>query len=135
MRNFFMSIPLEMEESAKIDGANDLVVLLRIYIPLSSAALATIALFYAVDNWNAWFDSLMFISNRKLWTLQLMLREVISSTNVNSLVDPTAILNKQVPMEVVKNACIVVATVPIICVYPFVQKYFVKGVMVGSLKG
>ncbi|HEY5587311.1 MAG TPA: carbohydrate ABC transporter permease [Ruminiclostridium sp.] len=135
LRNFFMSIPIELEESAKIDGANDLGIFFKIYLPLSSAALATIGLFYAVDNWNAWFDSLMFVNNRKLWTLQLMLQQIISSTNVNSLVSPSAVLQQQIPMEIVKYACIVVATVPILCVYPFLQKYFVKGIMVGSLKG
>jgi putative aldouronate transport system permease protein len=135
LRNFFMSIPQEAEESAKMDGANDLTILFAIYIPLSTAALATISLFYAVDHWNAWFDSLMFVSNRKMWTLQVMLREVINTTNVNSLMDPTAVLTKIPAMEIVKNASIVVATIPIICIYPFLQKYFVKGVLVGSLKG
>ncbi|GHU79820.1 sugar ABC transporter permease [Clostridia bacterium] len=135
LRNFFMSIPSDMEEAAIIDGANDITILFRIYIWLSSPVLATLALFYAVGHWNSWFDSLMFVNNRKLWTLQLMLQQVVSSTNVNSIMDPSAIIEQTIPMEIVKNACIVVATLPIICVYPFLQKYFVKGIMVGSLKG
>lgn len=135
LRNFYMSVPAEIEESARIDGANDVTIMFRIYLPLSTASIATVSLFYSVGHWNAWFDSLMYTTDRKLWTLQLMLKEIVSSTNVNSLVDPTAIVQSDLPTEIVKYACIVVATVPILCLYPFLQKHFVKGVMVGSLKG
>lgn len=135
LRNFFMTIPDSLEESAKIDGANDFVILFRIIIPLSFAAIATIGLFYAVWHWNSWFDSLMYITDRKLWTVQIFLREILRSVQAMDLIEPDTAI-KQIPQaEMVQFATIVAASVPIICVYPFIQKYFVKGVMVGSLKG
>lgn len=135
LRNFFMAIPDSIEESAKMDGANELVILFRIILPLSSAALATIGLFYAVWHWNAWFDSLMYVSNRKLWTVQVFLREILRNLQAMDLVDPGSQVDYLPAAESVQMATIVVATIPILCVYPFLQKYFVKGVMVGSLKG
>ena len=130
-----MAIPNDLEESARIDGATDITLLFRIYLPLSKAALATLALFYAVDHWNAWFDALMYVDNRRLWTLQMILREIIGNANVTSLLASTVMMEDIPPQEVVKFATIVVTTVPILCIYPFLQQYFVKGVMVGSLKG
>jgi putative aldouronate transport system permease protein len=136
MRNFFSSISETLFESARIDGANDLVIFFRIVLPLSTASLATIGLFYAVSQWNAWFDSMMYCTDRSLWTMQLFLREIIRNVQSMDLLDQTAILPIQKPpAESVQMATIVVATVPILCLYPFLQKYFVKGVMVGSLKG
>lgn len=135
MRNFFASIPETVIESARIDGANDLVIYFRIVLPLSGAALATIGLFYAVWHWNSWFDSLMYCSSRSLWTVQLFLREILQNVQAMDLMDPSAVVEYIPPAESVQMATIVVATVPILCVYPFLQKYFVKGVMVGSLKG
>lgn len=136
MRNFFMEIPESLEESAKIDGASVLVILFRIILPLSLPAVATIGLFYAVGHWNAWFDASMYISNRELMPLQVILRNIVlsmSNSDINNQVlnemrDPP-------PTESMKCAAIMVTTLPIICVYPFIQKYFVKGVMVGSVKG
>lgn len=135
LRNFFMSIPDSIEESAKIDGANEIGILFKIILPLSSAALATISLFYAVWHWNSWFDAVMFVSNRKLWTVQVFLRQIIQSVQAMDLVEPGATIENLPQAESIQMATIVVASVPIICVYPFLQKYFVKGVMVGSLKG
>jgi putative aldouronate transport system permease protein len=137
MRNFFASIPDSLFESARIDGANDLVIFFRIVLPLSAASLETIGLFYAVSQWNAWFDSMMYCTNRSLWTMQLFLREIIRNAQSMDLLDQQmAIMPAQKPpAESVQMATIVVATVPILCLYPFLQKYFVKGVMVGSLKG
>ena len=134
MRNFFMAIPDELDESAVIDGATDPTILFRIYLPLSKASLATIALFYAVDHWNAWFDAVMYINNKSLWTLQMILREVINNA-YNASQEVAMEAAKQPAQEQVQYATIVVATLPILVVYPFLQKYFVKGVMVGSLKG
>lgn len=134
LRNFFIQIPDSLEESAKIDGANDLTIFFRIVLPLSTAAIATISLFYAVAHWNAWFDSLIFMNDKQMWTLQLLLREIIRNANMSDLMDTGSIISLP-PTESVKMATVVVATLPILMVYPFLQKYFVKGVMVGSLKG
>ncbi|MDF2922227.1 MAG: YtcP3 [Paenibacillaceae bacterium] len=134
LRNFFMQIPDSLEEAAKIDGASELTIFFRIIIPLSMAAIATISLFYAVSHWNSWFDSLIFINDKKMWTLQLLLREIIRNANMSDLMDTDSITSLP-PTESVKMATVVVATLPILMVYPFLQKYFVKGVMVGSLKG
>ena len=136
MRNFFMAIPAEIEESATIDGASDVALLFRIYLPLSSASLATIGLFYAVGHWNSWYDALLYVNKKSLWTLQMILREIIGNANITSLLASASVsFEEEPPQEQVKFATIVVATLPILCVYPFLQKYFVKGVMVGSLKG
>lgn len=136
LRNFFMEIPAGLIESATIDGANDLQVLTRVVIPISGASIATIGLFYAVTHWNSWFDAVMYVTDRKLWTMQVFLREIIRSAQVVDLVEPEAASRAAIPQaEMVQMATIVITALPIICVYPFVQKYFVKGVMVGSLKG
>ena len=135
LRNFFEQIPDSVEESAKIDGAGDFTILFKIILPLSGAALATIGLFYAVWHWNSWFDSMLYTSNRSLWTLQMLLREMVNNANLTNLLDSSAAVEIQPPSESIKLATIVAATLPILCVYPFLQKYFVKGVMVGSVKG
>ena len=136
LRNFFMEIPMELTESATIDGANDLQILVSVIVPTSAASIATIALFYAVTHWNAWFDAVTYVTNRKLWTMQVFLREIIRSAQVVDLVEPEAASRAAIPQaEMVQMATIVITALPIICVYPFVQKYFVKGVMVGSVKG
>lgn len=135
LRNFFMQVPESLEESAKLDGANDLVIYCRIYIPLSTASLATIALFYAIAHWNSWFDALLYLNNQKLWPMQYILRQLISSLSVSDITSAAAIADKTPAAETVKMATIVVSTVPILCIYPFLQRYFVKGVLVGSVKG
>ena len=135
LRNFFFSIPDTLFESARIDGASDFTLYARIAMPLSGAALATIGLFYSVWHWNAWFDALMYNSKRNLWTMQLFLREIILNVQAMDLLDYSAAVTVKPPAESVQMATIVVATIPILCLYPFLQKYFVKGVMVGSLKG
>ena len=136
LRNFFMEIPAGLIESATIDGSNDLQILTRVVIPTSGAAIATIGLFYAVTHWNSWFDGVMYVTDRKLWTMQVFLREIIRSAQVVDLVEPEAASRAAIPQaEMVQMATIVITALPIVCVYPFVQKYFVKGVMVGSIKG
>lgn len=133
LRNFFASIPKELEESAVIDGAGYGRILWQIIIPLSKAAIATIGLFYAVDHWNVFLRGIMYINDRKLWTLQMFLREMISqSEHASELAEGGSVF---VSLESLRMAAILVSILPIICVYPFVQKYFVKGVMVGSVKG
>lgn len=134
LRNFFMQMPIALEESAKLDGANDLHVFLRIALPLSKASLATIGLFYAVIHWNTWYDSMLYVGDKNLWTVQYMLKQIIASASVTDMTTAGTVLESLPPAETVKMASIVVATVPILCVYPFLQKYFVKGVLVGSVK-
>lgn len=135
LRNFFMAIPDSLEESAKIDGANDFLILFKIIFPLSLPAIATISLFYAVHHWNAWFDALIYINDRKLWPIQVFLRELVRHANASEMLDEISREERVPPSETVVFSTIVVATLPILCVYPFIQKYFVKGVMMGSLKG
>lgn len=137
VRNYFMSLPEEIEESAKMDGANDFRVLFSIVLPVSKPIIATIALWYAVAHWNAWFDSLLYISNPDKTVLGNVLRKIVIEGSAQfqqfESYDPTR--ENAVTPDIIKAATIMVATIPIICVYPFVQKYFVKGIMIGSLKG
>ena len=137
VKNFFQGIPQELEESASIDGCTDIGVLWKIVLPLSLPVLATFGLFYAVGHWNAYFGAMIYMTGAKeKWPLQVLLRELIILANGSAgditNMDPEFI---QPPEQSVKMAVIVVSTVPIMCVYPFLQKYFVKGVMVGALKG
>ena len=137
VKNFFQGIPQELEESASIDGCTDIGVLWRIVLPLSLPVLATFGLFYAVGHWNAYFSAMIYMTGAKeKWPLQVLLRELIIMSNGTAgdmtNMDPEFV---QPPEQSIKMAVIVVSTVPIMCVYPFLQKYFVKGVMVGALKG
>jgi putative aldouronate transport system permease protein len=134
LRNFFSQMPVALEESAKLDGANDLQVFVKIALPLSKASIATIALFYAVIHWNTWYDAMLYVGDKNLWTVQYMLKQIIASASVTDMTTAGTVLESLPPAETVKMASIVVATVPILCVYPFLQKYFVKGVLVGSIK-
>lgn len=136
MKNSFSGIPLSIEESAKIDGANDIVIFFRIILPLSKAVLATIALFTAVGYWNDYFSTILYIVDKDRWSLQAVLREILS--NAQSAMSSSGIsvrAEEAISSETVKAATVMVATVPILLVYPFVQKYFIKGVMIGSVKG
>ncbi|MBM7566315.1 carbohydrate ABC transporter permease [Paenibacillus sacheonensis] len=135
MRTAFMGIPDSLEESAKIDGANHFTILFRIIIPLSMPVIAVMILYYAVDKWNGWFYASVFIKSRDLFPLQLILREILISNSTDSMSTGTSAGDRFQIGETIKYATIMVATVPILCVYPFVQRFFVKGVMVGSLKG
>lgn len=135
MRNFFAQIPDSLEESAKLDGANDLRVFFSIYLPLSTASIATITLFYAVAHWNSWFDAMLYMNKKEMWTMQYTLRQLIDSATVSDITTVDASMDFIPPAETVRMATIVIATVPILCVYPFLQKYFVKGMLVGSVKG
>jgi putative aldouronate transport system permease protein len=130
--NFFKALPDELEESAKIDGASDLRILLQIVIPLSMHAIATIALFCAVAKWNTFFSAIIYINSVKKLPLQVMLRQIIMldeaiGTSTDNIIN--------MPPETKKAAAIFFSVLPILCVYPFLQKYFVKGVMIGSIKG
>jgi putative aldouronate transport system permease protein len=135
--SFFRELPAGLEESAKLDGANDFVIFIRIVIPLSMPVLATIALFNGVYHWNDYFAGVMYINNPDLQPIQTFLYRIIASVSVNrGTIDmPASITAQQVSSQSVKLATMVVTTGPIICIYPFLQRYFVKGVMIGSIKG
>lgn len=139
MRTFFQGIPVELEEAAIIDGCTDIGVLLKIILPLSTASLMTIGMFYAVGHWNAWFNAVIYLRDSGRYPLQLWLRMIVLQNQLNDLTENTAgavdIEAESSVADTIKFAVIVVAVTPILCVYPFVQKYFVKGVMVGSVKG
>ncbi len=134
LRNFFMEIPTALEESAALDGASPPRILLQIILPLSLPSLMTIGLFYAVWHWNQWFDAFIFILDYDMMPLQNVLREIVFSTNLTNA--SLARLDAAgLPSEKLKSVTIIISTVPFLCLYPFIQKYFVRGVMVGSIKG
>lgn len=135
LRTSFMGIPESMEESGRIDGANDLHILFKIIIPLSLPILAVMVLYYGVGNWNSWFDASLFLNKRSMYPLQLILREILI-INAGDDMSTKVVAEDRVALEqTIKYATIMVATLPILMIYPFLQKYFVKGVMVGAIKG
>ncbi|MBW4093906.1 MAG: carbohydrate ABC transporter permease [Acidobacteria bacterium] len=134
IKNFFQELPQELEESAKMDGATEVGVLWRILLPLSKPVLATFALFYAVGIWNDFMSPLLYLNDNSMWTLQMYLRQVTAASDLigsGQQVDPNFIP----PTQGVKFAVIVVATLPILVFYPFLQKHFAKGMLIGSVKG
>jgi putative aldouronate transport system permease protein len=136
VRTFFQGIPDSMSESARIDGANDFHILFRILIPVSIPIMAVMILFYAVGYWNAWFGASIYLKDRSKFPLQLVMRGILISGSQRDF-DTGYIsgANKTQIFKGLKYATVIVSTVPILCVYPFLQKYFVKGILVGSLKG
>lgn len=132
IKNFFQELPKELEESAKIDGANELRILRSVIMPLSKPVLATFALFYAVGIWNDYMSPLLYLSDQSKWTLQMILRQVTASASLTpedlqSEVPP--------PAQGIKFAVVIVATIPVLLAYPFLQKHFAKGMLIGSVKG
>ena len=134
MRTAFQGVPVSLEESAKMDGASDWTVLFRIIIPLSMPVIAVMILWYAVGHWNSYFSALVYLRNREDYPLQLVLREILIANNTDSMMTGAASDDKYAIGETIKYATIIVSTLPIICLYPFLQKYFVKGVMIGAIK-
>jgi putative aldouronate transport system permease protein len=134
MRNFFMNIPGELIESAKLDGANDLRILWSIVLPLSTAVVAAIGLFYAVSHWNDFFDPTLYINDSSKWPVQLVLRQFVLQGQALT-VATSDLAEAPPPTLTVQMAVVVIATLPILIVYPFLQKYFTKGVLTGSIKG
>ncbi|GAA4842528.1 carbohydrate ABC transporter permease [Paenibacillus vulneris] len=136
VKNFFQEMPPGLEEAARIDGCTELGVLWRIVLPLSKPVLATFGLFYAVGHWNNFITALLYINDPDKWPLQVMLRQLVMLSQGNigdmSQLDPTFV---QPPEQTIKMAVIVVGTIPILLVYPFLQKHFAKGVLIGSIKG
>ena len=135
LRTSFESIPESLIESAKLDGASEYRILTNIVIPCSMASISVIVLFYAVSQWNAWFPAFIYLKERALWPLQLVLREIVISNNLDEMLVGADTLDRAAIAESIKYATIVVATAPILIIYPFLQKYFVKGVMIGAIKG
>lgn len=133
-RNFMAEIPRSLAESAKLDGANELVIAFRIYAPLSTPVVATIALFYGVAYWNDWFNAIMLVENNKLYPLQYMLYKIQSEINALQRLSPGIPL-KKLPGESLKMATVIMTIGPIVLFYPFLQKYFVKGLIIGGVKG
>jgi putative aldouronate transport system permease protein len=142
MRTFFQHIPDEMEEAAQIEGANDLYVLFRVYIPLSKALYATMTLFFVVGFWNSWFSALIYLNNPNLFPLQLILRNILVG-NIAETINTQfgggyfrghVVISEEV-REIFRSTVMVVGILPLVIMYPFVQKHFVKGVMIGSIKG
>jgi multiple sugar transport system permease protein/putative aldouronate transport system permease protein len=137
-RTFIMStIPLEVLESAQIDGCSDVHYFFRIVLPLSKAIIAVMALFYGVSHWNAYFNAMIYLSKPEMYPLQLILRQILVLNQVvmTDMMDPELIAANIGMADLLKFSLIVVATLPILAIYPFAQKYFIKGIMVGSLKG
>jgi putative aldouronate transport system permease protein len=135
MRTAFAGIPESLLESARIDGANDFRILWSIVVPVALPTIAVIMLFYMVSHWNAWFDSMIYLRRREMYPIQLILREILVSSSTDSMLGDVANEDKEAIGESIKYATIIVSTIPILLVYPFLQKYFVKGVMIGSIKG
>lgn len=137
MRTALMQVPVSLEESAKLDGAGHFTIMFKIILPLAKATIAVILLFYSINMWNSWFPASIFIRDRALFPLQLVLREVLIANDVASVVggadEAAHLLSLYRPL--VRYATIVVATLPVLAFYPFAQKYFVTGVMIGSIKG
>ncbi|GHU66419.1 sugar ABC transporter permease [Clostridia bacterium] len=134
--NFFRSLPREIEESAFMDGAGNMRVLFSLFLPLSAPSLATIALFTIVGHWNSWFDGLIYLNRPELYPLQTFLRMVdVAAMLKNNVTTETVELMRGISDRTARSAQIFVAMVPVLCVYPFLQKYFTKGIVLGSVKG
>ncbi|TVY01462.1 carbohydrate ABC transporter permease [Cohnella terricola] len=136
MVSFFRTLPYEINEAATIDGANDLSIFFRIILPISTPVIATVSLFYALQYWNDFYLALLFIDNYKLHPLQMMIRQIISNVNISSYVGGSSTLYSQaVPTYGVQLATVCLTIGPIVFLYPFIQRFFVKGITIGALKG
>jgi putative aldouronate transport system permease protein len=135
MRTYFNAIPDSLEESAKIDGANDFTVLFRIILPVSMPVVATMVLFYGVSRWNGYFYAMIFVRERLKYPISLILREILIIGSTEDMMQYTEAADQEMISDTIKFATTVVATIPILLVYPFLQKYFVRGALLGSLKG
>ena len=138
VRTFMQSsIPTDLLEAAQIDGCSDLRFFFTMVLPLSKAVIAVITLYYAVGHWNAYFDAMIYLNRKETYPLQIILRDILIANQIssNDIVDDAILAGKQGMADLLKYSLIIVSSLPIICMYPFVQKYFVKGVMIGSIKG
>lgn len=135
MKSYYESLPEALEESARMDGAKTYTILFRIIIPLSAPVIATISLFYAVYYWNDFFNPMIYINNSSLKTLQLYLRDIVMDANSSNAANKSVDDLMNASPEGIRAATVIASTIPILCVYPFLQKYFIKGVLIGSVKG
>lgn len=137
VRTAMTTVPKSLEESAMLDGAGPVRIMFQIYLPLIKATLATVVLYYAVANWNSWFNASIYLTDRSKFPLQLILREILIANDTASTATQSGELagNADLYKQLVKYCTIMVATVPVLCFYPFIMKYFEKGVMIGSIKG
>ena len=137
LRTGFATVPQSLEEAAIIDGASNLRVLVQIILPLTKATMAVVCLYYAVAHWNSWFNAMLYLTDREKFPLQLILREIIINNDTSNVVNQTTVDMGDASFvgDTVKHAVTIVSVVPILCVYPFIQKYFTKGIMVGAVKG
>ncbi|SFP74733.1 carbohydrate ABC transporter permease [Caldicoprobacter faecalis] len=136
MRTAFAAVPDSLEESAKLDGASHFTILFKIMVPLVVPTIAVLILYYAVGHWNSWFNAMIFLTrSRSKYPLQLILREILIQGSLTEMTLGAGMDDKEMISETIKYAVIVVSTVPILCLYPFLQKYFIKGIMIGAIKG
>jgi putative aldouronate transport system permease protein len=137
LRTGFASVPQSLEEAAKIDGASNLRILWQIILPLSKATMAVVCLYYAVGHWNSWFNAMLYLNDRGKFPIQLILREIIVNDDTSSMITESTVGagDSSFVKDTVKHAVTIVSVVPILCVYPFLQRYFAKGVMIGAVKG
>lgn len=135
MKNYFVSLPASLEEAARIDGANEFVVMTRIFIPISKPFMVTFLLFYAVERWNEWWNAYLYISDKNIKPLQIYLRDVLVNFNSQLATQAQSMMSShnKVFVQSIQMATIIITMLPILCVYPFVQKYFVKGVMLSLI--
>ena len=134
-QSFFASLPESLEESAKLDGANDFVVFLRIALPVSKPIIAVLILYYAVGHWNSYFNAMLYLPSVDLQPLQMYLMKILTQASTELAGNMSAGIERDNIVEQLKYAAIIVAVLPVLCVYPFLQKYFVKGIMIGAVKG
>ncbi len=135
LRTGFAGVPASLEEAAKIDGASPFRIMVKIIFPLAMPTIAVIILYYAVQHWNSWFQEMIYLRNDDLYPLQLFLRQILIENQQDDMVMATKTADQQALGEIIKYSTIIVSTVPILLVYPFLQKYFTKGVMIGAVKG
>ena len=135
-KNYIRGIPYEVIESVKIDGGGDFTIFIKIIVPLSAPLIATLGLFTALAYWNDWFNAMLFVKNKDLYTLQYFLQDILNSADaLKRVASKSGRSVKALPMESMKMAMTVIATGPILLLYPFLQKYFVKGLTIGAVKG
>lgn len=135
MRTGFLAVPESLIESARIDGANDFTILFKIVVPLTKATIAVIFLYYAVAHWNSWFQASIYLRDKSLYPLQLVLRQILLANETSSMMSNADVGDYESFSETIKYAVICVSTLPILLIYPYLQKYFASGVMVGAVKG
>jgi putative aldouronate transport system permease protein len=135
MKTYFENLPQEVEEAARVDGCSEIQTLMRIVLPLSLPILATLGLFYGVTHWNSFFGGILYITDLKLQPIQVVLRSMIQTPNVSSELQVSSAVLDQLPPETIKMAIVVVTIAPILAVYPFLQRYFIKGLLIGAIKG